>query len=154
LPSLRSRLHFEPLEDRCLLSLVPHLLKDIGLGDPSNPTTPVDVNGTAYFLANDGTHGRELWKSDGTDAGTVLLKDIRPGTNGSGIPKLVNSGGTLFFSATDGTTGYALWKSDGTAAGTTLVKDIWPVVGTNIRYVTDVGGTLFFSARDGTNGTE
>ena len=43
------------------------------------PGNLTNVNGTLFFTANDGTHGYELWKSDGTAAGTVLVKDINPG---------------------------------------------------------------------------
>src|SRR5262249_36847394 len=63
----------------------------------SNPGSLTNVNGTLFFTAADGTNGDELWKSDGTAAGTVLVKDILPGT-GSGSPsQLANVNGTLFF---------------------------------------------------------
>src|SRR5580704_11931564 len=81
------------------------------------------------FNADDGVDGVELWKSDGTAAGTVMVKDIDPGSDGSFPNSLTNVNGTLYFSADDGTDGFELWKSDGTAAGTVMVKDINPGLG-------------------------
>jgi ELWxxDGT repeat protein len=43
-----------------------------------------NVDGTLYFTANDGTSGYELWKSDGTEAGALRVKDIRSGAPSSG----------------------------------------------------------------------
>ncbi len=72
-------------------------------------------------------HGLELWKSDGTAAGTVLVKDINPGANGSS-PERPHERRTARCSSAPmtATNGTELWKSDGTAAGTVLVKDINP----------------------------
>ena len=76
------------------------------------------------------TTGNELWKSNGTAAGTVLVKTSTAGTNTSNATfYLTNVNGILYFNAADATNGYELWKSDGTAAGTVLVKDIYS--GTN-----------------------
>ena len=49
----------------------------------SNPRYLTNVGGTLFFAANDGTHGVELWRSDGTAGGTQMVKDINPGSNGS-----------------------------------------------------------------------
>src|SRR6266571_4778448 len=106
---------------------VPFLVKDINVTTlGSFPHGLTDVNGTLFFAAEDPTNGRELWKSDGTAAGTVLVNDITPGSGGSGPDELTIVNGTLFFRAFDPTDGYELWKSDGTAAGTVLVNDIAP----------------------------
>ena len=126
---------------------------------PSNPALLRVMNGVLYFAANDGTHGAELWKTDGTAAGTTMVKDIAAGTASSftSTSVMVEMGGNLYFSANDGTTGDELWKSDGTAAGTTLVKDINPGAGGNLSYfagLTAIDGTLYFAADNGTNGKE
>jgi ELWxxDGT repeat protein len=60
------------------------------------------VSGTLFFTADDDTHGYELWRSDGTGAGTAMVADINPGSGGSKPSWLTNVSGTLFFTANDG----------------------------------------------------
>jgi len=131
------------------------LVKDINLGSADSlgswSDTLTNVNGTLFFSANDGTHGYELWQSDGTAENTVLVKDVLTGSDGSYADYLTNVNGTLFFSADDGAYGYELWKSDGTAENTVLVKDIRPGdawASSRPRSLSAVGGTLFFTAAD------
>ena len=105
--------------------------------------------------ANDGVHGIELWKSDGTAAGTMMVADINPGPWSSFPEHFTDVNGTVFFQADDGLHGFELWKSDGTAAGTVLVKDINPLAsGSFPDDLTNVNGTLFFEAVDPTHGSE
>lgn len=70
----------------------------------------------AVFAATDGLTGVELWRTDGTAAGTVLHQDILPGSDSSnpGVPTPV--GCVLMFSARNATQGRELWRMDMTAS--------------------------------------
>jgi ELWxxDGT repeat protein len=78
-----------------------------------------------YFTAYTDATGAELWKSDGTAAGTVMVRDINPGADNSYPANMVNWNGILFFTASHNSAGASgLWKSDGTTSGTELVKEL------------------------------
>ncbi|QGJ68613.1 Hypothetical protein PBC10988_2740 [Planctomycetales bacterium 10988] len=147
-------LQLEVLEDRHLLSAEPILLDINQIGSSSNPDELTEVNGFIFFSALDGQTGRELWKSDGTEAGTQLVKNIR--LDGSSSPEyLTNVNGIFYFRANDGSSGSELWRSDGTEAGTQLVKDIRSGEdGSAPRELKNIDGTLFFLANDRATGYE
>jgi ELWxxDGT repeat protein len=112
------------------------LVKDIRPGpDGSNPDSIINqtytamrvdadsyvyvFDGTLYFAADDGVAGREVWRSDGTDAGTVLFLDMRPGPEGSDPKNFIahDGDGSFSFVADDGVHGVAPWGSLGLGIG-------------------------------------
>jgi len=144
------------------------MVKDINPGakgsEPANLTV-FDVGGASgpllFFTATDGKTGTELWASNGTGAGTFLVKDVNPGAKSSNPANLTVFGNLLFFSASNGRDGIELWYSNGTSDGTTMVKDINPgkkssspdnLFVFNVRGAS--GPLLFFAADDGKNGFE
>jgi ELWxxDGT repeat protein len=102
------------------------------------------------FLANDGIHGREMWISDGTAAGTRMVRDVVPGAVGmwdSGFAYITVLGSRAFFSASDAEHGQEMWVTDGTDAGTALFADLTPGTASSNAYDFVVsGGKLFFVA--------
>ena len=145
----------EPLEDRLLLDAA--LVKDILNGpNGSSPKNFVQMGGYAYFTANDGATGNELWRTDGTLAGTTRVADINTNNMGaasSDPSNLFVVNGFVYFIANDGTTGRELFRTDGTT--TKQVADIDKGAGDAFAsnkdpWFTVIGGTLFFVADDGT----
>ena len=124
----------------------PVLVKDIFTGGHgSYPNDLVNVAGTLFFTAVSGTHGRELWKSDGTPSGTRIVRDIRPGSASSSVRDLTVAGDRVFFTATDGIHGREVWVSDGTRDGTHIVLDMSPGGGSSdLSDLVAVGRNIFF----------
>ena len=106
------------------------------------------------FNNSDVTNGLQPWISDGTTAGTALLKAIYTGTAPSSPVLYGTLNNKLLFDANDGgTDGYQLWASDGTSAGTTVLTDIYPG-NTSSHFVNPlfVGNQTYFTAYDPTDG--
>jgi ELWxxDGT repeat protein len=131
------------------LAQQPALVKDINtqtVGARSlNPQHLTDRNGTLYFVGNSDAQGRELWRSNGTTAGTMLVKDITPGPGSSNLTGLTLLNGTLYFAVAG-----ELWKSDGTAAGTVRVLKLYPNSTVNPTHPVVVNGALYLAAASST----
>jgi len=112
---------------------------------------PVAVGPNLFFLARTAAEGQELWKSDGTVAGTQRVTDLNPGPTDAFADLLTSWRGSCFFTAIVplGAT-YSLWRSDGTAAGTARLGQ-WLAP---LRLLTVAGGKLFFVATDTSSGDE
>ena len=113
------------------------------------------LDGVLYFAADDGSHGVELWRTDGTTAGTVMVRDIGVGPVSGNPRHLVVANGLMYFTADETFTGSELWVSDGTGAGTRLLQDIAPqAASSSPAELTVVGDLIYFSADDGVTGRE
>lgn len=137
------------------------MLKDIrtdgnAFGPGGHPMLVV-AGPNVYFVANDGTHGHELWKSDGTAEGTAMVADLNPGEGSgtfspNGFIQAVAAGEKLYFSKTVNS---ELWVTDGTAAGTKVAADVRPgQYSSDPQSLTNVSGRLYFTADDWTHGSE
>jgi ELWxxDGT repeat protein len=111
-------------------------------------------NDIIYFGADDGQHGLELWRSDGTDTGTYLVADINPESGASNPYGFIEFNHKLFFSAKDDTHGIELWRTDGTHAGTKLLSDINSSGDALPDQKAIMGNKLYFQADNGSNGFE
>lgn len=129
-----------------------------GAFGPGGHPMLIAAGGDVYFVANDGTHGYELWKSDGSADGTAMVADLSPGSSSgmfspNGWVNAVGVGEKLYFAQP---IAYREpWVTDGTEAGTMVAAEIRPgSMGSDPRSLTNVNGRLYFTANDGTHGTE
>jgi ELWxxDGT repeat protein len=91
----------------------------------SNPAWLVSLHSDLFFAAEDGTSDIELWRSDGTPAGTRRVKNIN--SEHSSFPsELTRFKQRVYFSAVTSGRGRELWRTDGARAGTHLFRDINP----------------------------
>lgn len=114
----------------------------------SNPSSFRNFAGKSLFVADDGVVGRELWSTDGTLAGTQLVKDLDGLPTGSVADPGEGDvlGGELYFPVLGAGVEFELWKTDGTAAGTVPVANIDTAGQAEPNSFMTVGGQLFFSA--------
>jgi ELWxxDGT repeat protein len=116
------------------------LVKDINaspfpFGDANYDSSPDKLfafNGKFYFAADDSQAtntggidaGKELWVSDGTPEGTVLLKDLDGSADSSNPNNFFELNNKLYFNAANtGADTYSVYTTDGTEAGTTVIND-------------------------------
>lgn len=112
------------------------------------------VNNKIIYSVDQTGYGKELYVTDGTVAGSKLLKDINPGTSSSNCSGFTILNNVIYFRASDGTHGTELWRTDGTTSGTYMVKDINPSGNGYPVYMAAGTSILYFIANDGVNGTE
>ena len=110
-------------------------------------STLVIMGEKLFFTATNTANGDELYITDGTEAGTKMVKDINPGSSDASPRYLVALNGKLYFQADDGSHGVELWESDGTEAGTKMVADIYVGAESSAPdMLTILGGKVLFRA--------
>lgn len=108
----------------------PSLVKEIGTGAShgvyiGNQSFFGRMSSTQAVFPGSSGDDVELWITDGTNAGTTLVKNINTRNPGSSMPRFfapLSTGGVLFQAYTSDH-GYEYWRSDGTSAGTVEILD-------------------------------
>jgi ELWxxDGT repeat protein len=135
------------------------LVKSVQVNDPSGLDLNRDggmavVDGTLFFASPWGTTpAKGLWRSDGTTAGTVLVKDTNPTSTWPVPTQLTAVNGRLFFRAY-GSDGEELWVTDGSPTGTVSLGIRGTQPGSKPASLASVGGQLYVAADDGVTGAE
>lgn len=106
----------------------------------------VTDDGVMYFVASNGTHGHELWRSDGSDTGTSMVADLQAGSADGAEGAVAVVGNEIYFAGRDATHGFELWQSDGTGTGTKMVEDLNPTTDSFPKGLTALGGKVYFTA--------
>ena len=121
------------------------VLKDINPGDGDSMAyiylQSTFFNNELYFWADNGANGTELWKTDGTQQGTVMVKDINFGIAHSlpHLRKSVELDGKMYFIATTSTQGRELWVTQGSESTTHIVSDLFVGPSGGISILQSVG---------------
>lgn len=112
-------------------------------------------NGRFYFRGEDAVNGAEPWQSDGTTAGTAMIKDIWPGSSGTAPNAFINYCNAVYFTAAvPSGPAQGLYKTDGTAAGTDLIPGLAAspaTYGSSVTHKAVLDDTLFFAAQYDSN---
>jgi LPXTG-site transpeptidase (sortase) family protein len=132
-----------------------HRVADLNENGDSTPTDLVPIGNAMFFAADDGIHGKEIFKTSPPYNSIDLVADIWHGANGSNPRELTRLGWMLFYIAND-STGVEVWRSDPQYTPDTAIKT------TNIAMNGDaeiydlvlVDNNFLFSANDGESGKE
>jgi len=130
-----------------------HLVADLHPG-PDGPDSAqlslslvagVEHEGVRYLPAADPQHGYELWRTDGSPAGTYRLTDVAPGRSGSRAELLGFFAGLLYFLADNGEYGQEIWRTDGTPGGEEMFADLCPgACGSHVGSWIEWRGAIWF----------
>lgn len=125
-------------------------------GDNMNYRNFKMVDDVLYFSIYISDNFNVIYKTDGTQEGTVLVKTIISDTwQNSGLDNFTSYNGMLYFTESDSVNNNELWVSDGTDAGTHILKDINPGAnGSSINSIFEFEGSLYFTATTSVNGRE
>jgi ELWxxDGT repeat protein len=121
-------------------------------GGTTKPVEPAKPQ-LLFSAITDINLGSELWITDGSDTGTLQLKDINEAGN-SNATNFTQVGKQWFFVANDNSHGRELWVTDGTTDGTRMVKDIHTTGSSHPAHLVALNNKLVFAANDGINGAE